>query len=436
MPDLRSLLVDQGPSSAAELRAQLRVTASTLQRSIARERASVLVVGRARATRYAVRRAINGLLTPLRVHQITPEGDVRLALTLHPVEPTGFYVEPHVDTVESGFHGTRRQPIGLDTHSELPWFLQDLKPSGFLGRAWLRAHLDRGFPADLVRWTADDVLRYAAHFGTDLLGSWVVGDFALELIDRLPPPPRIAPELLPEFAERALTEAPFGSSVAGEQPKFLGRRGETPCLIKFSPPVDTRAGRRWADLLLVEHLVHTVLQECGVEACRSEVIDAGPRRFLVVDRFDRVGHTGRRGVASLGTLDSQGIAGELRSWSVATSALLREGRVAPTVHARVQWLEAFGHLIANTDMHTGNLAFRLDGSRIQDLAPVYDMLPMFFSPRFGGEIRDGLYAPTAHRSDFPASARLAARELWARVQVDDRISSDFRTLAAAQQRLA
>jgi HipA-like C-terminal domain len=450
MRTVLDVLVARGPASAAELRQELGVASSTLHRALGPHRESLLVVGRSRAIRYAARRLVEGLRTPIRVYEVGPEGAATHALTLHPVEPLGFYVEGKGPAVDSGFCGTRRHRMGVDAHSELPWFLQDLKPTGFLGRAWLRAHLDGGFPPDLARWTADDVLRYAALYGTNLLGGWVVGEYALEATQawiRHSDRPEISLQSLPLLAERALAGAAWGSSVGGEQPKFLGWRGNSECIVKFSPPIDSPAGRRWADLLVAEHLVHVVLGSAGIGSCRSEIIDAGSRRFLVVERFDRLGNHGRLGVVSLGPLDSQGVAGELRRWSAATEGLggsargpsgqghLPPPQVPPPVQERIRWLEAFGVLIANTDMHPGNLALRLDGTHIVGLAPVYDMLPMYFAPRFGGELPRGAYLPTAERSDFPETACTAAQELWERVALDARVSADFVAVARAQARL-
>jgi len=45
---------------------------------------------------------------------------------------------------------------------------------------------------------------------------------------------------------------------------------------------------------------------------------------------------------------------------------------------------AIARLIANTDMHLGNLTFHVEGTF--RLAPAYDMLPMAYAPLPGGEV--------------------------------------------------
>jgi hypothetical protein len=78
--------LSRGPLAATELQKILGLSKSTLQRTLERERDRVLTVGRARATRYAARRHVDGVLTPIPVYEVDPEGASRHALTLHPVE--------------------------------------------------------------------------------------------------------------------------------------------------------------------------------------------------------------------------------------------------------------------------------------------------------------------------------------------------------------
>ncbi len=426
-----------GPRTAPELVAALGVSRSALQRAIESVRDQVLVVGRARSTRYAARRSVDGVRTPVAVYEVDASGDARHVLTLHPVAPFGHYVEGHVAEVEGGFHGTSPAEPGPD----LPWFLQHALPTGFFGRGWLRAHPDQGYPVDLTRWTGDHGLRFAADHGTDLVGALVVGpvarDRVLERADDGVDEHDVA-GMLSARAEGALAKVTGGSSPGGEQPKFTLRvrsaNGEVRWeLVKFSPPLSTPAGRRWADLLVSEALATEVLRARGVEACEAAVVDAGDRRFLRAVRFDRHGAVGRSGVVALAPLDLDGVANDLSRWSLVTGRLVREGRLSAADHERVLWLEAFGHHIANTDMHLGNLSLRLHGTTITGLAPVYDMLPMAYAPRHGGELPDPAWRQPI-LADGPADARAAAQELWVRVAADRRVSDDFRAIAADHAR--
>jgi hypothetical protein len=322
-------------------------------------------------------------------------------------------------------------------HADLPFFLHEIGPSGFLGRAWLREH-DADYPP-LSRWTGDDVLRYAVHYGMDLPGAFAVGAPARDLSGHMK---RASVEAgqqhraYPELASRALTSAPWGSSPGGDQPKFTTSIIESDgsvrkCIVKFSPPTETEIGQRWADLLMVEHLVHVSLSELGVDSTKSCIIDGPRRRFLEVERSDRHGASGRSGLISLLPFDTDGVASDLRQWRLATESLVRQGHLSASAHQRVQWLTAFGHGIANTDMHLGNLSLRLRGTTIIGLAPVYDMLPMFHAPRHG-EIPQGLYRPRLDREDYPRGSLDAARESWRRVIAHQAISNGFKAVAREQ----
>src|SRR5690606_21128255 len=166
------------------------------------------------------------------------------------------------------------------------------------------------------------------------------------------------------LARDQIAAGPAGSSARGEQPKFLAtlQPQGTPMLVKFSPPLGTEVGRRWADLLVCEHLAHGVVAGAGLPAARSGLVITSERMFLEVERFDRTPH-GRQGFVSMRALDME-LVGGLRSWSDTAVELQRQGRIDAIAARAISWLELFGHLIANTDMHGGNLAFLCDGERL------------------------------------------------------------------------
>ena len=113
-------------------------------------------------------------------------------------------------------------------------------------------------------------------------------------------------------------------------------------------------------------------------------------------RFDRIGDRGRRGVVSLKALDDEFV-GLAADWPKIVSALVQSGYLNESVYLQVQKLYAFGVLIGNSDMHTGNLSFFVDAVTKSvpefSLAPVYYMLPMSLAPRPSGQIPDTLPMP-------------------------------------------
>jgi len=418
-----------GPLPAQAVMAALDMTQPTLSRLMHRAGASVVVGGKGRATRYAARRRILGVDDPLPVYVVDDHGGVRVLGTLQPVEPAGFLWTPAAPATSTQWF------------ADLPWFLDDARPSGFLGRLVPRRHQALGLPDDVRLWTGDHVLRFITRHGDDLMGALVVGDEALQrrqgfehqLVDDGD---------YPRLASDVLAGGLPGSSAAGEQPKFLADRVDDgvhrAVLVKWSPPMsDTAVGQRWADLLLCEHHALEALRATGVPAARTRIVDVGGRRFLESERFDRLAGGGRRGVVSLAALDAEYVGSEHRSWSMTTSALLQQKRIDKGDHRQVRIAEAFGGLIGNTDMHHGNLSFFLDGLTITGLAPLYDMLPMRYAPMAGEVVARAvdIVVPTPADADIAAVVVAAAAALWRAVLDDERASPGLVELARAHRDL-
>lgn len=433
-----------GPLPSKLLRQRLRASQSSFQRETEALQDHLIRLGKARATRWAARREIDGLLTPIPVYEVDSVGTVALLATLYPVEPFGHAVVPADPSAPLRFVQADPSELSQVQSLDLPWFLQDQKPEGYMGRAWLSAHPELNYPANLHTWTGNDVLRYLAHHGDQAPGSLLIGADSKVRFERSAPPVATPEEqvaaLYPQRAHAALTGAPHGAPAGGEQPKFTARISSAEghvhdVIVKFTAPTNTDPGRRWADLLTAEHVAHQVLEAIGVSSCTSRIVDVGQRRFLEVQRFDRHGERGRSGVVSLHPFDRSGAGSQNRSWSLVTQHLVADGELSSQDHETVRWLEAFGHLIANTDMHLGNLSLLHQGGRITGLAPVYDMLPMFHTPRRTGEVVDTLYPPWQQLNEAPGSAIEAARLFWATLVQRPDISDRYRALAQAQHDL-
>ncbi|HIJ82558.1 MAG TPA: DNA-binding protein, partial [Desulfuromonadales bacterium] len=87
-----------------------------------------------------------------------------------------------------------------------------------------------------------------------------------------------------------------------------------------------------------------------------------------------------------------------------------------------------GSLIANSDRHHGNISLiPTNEERTKfKLAPIYDMLPMFYRPKDGEELPSTTYQP-------PATGNLGqvhenAMRFWREAGRDLRISEPFRKL--------
>lgn len=132
-----------------------------------------------------------------------------------------------------------------------------------------------------------------------------------------------------------------GSSAGGEQPKFTAMVGEGvpyAVIVKYSEAVSSPVGRRWADLLIAEHLVLAVMVVAGQPAAQTDIIEAGDRVFLQARRFDRESLRERSGLISLGAIDDEFV-GRLQHWLDTAEALAQQGRLSAGSVARVAWAD-------------------------------------------------------------------------------------------------
>lgn len=403
-----------GPQTARVLSQRLGVSQPTVSRLLARQGAQVVRLGGGRNTRYLLARELTGVGAEVPIYQVDELGSTQRLGALRPVLRRGFLLETSGPAALAGDEQ-------LFEHG-LPFFLSDLRPQGFLGRAFVRANAALGLPDELSRWTDDDVLRALVHRGEDLPGNFLLGD-AFDRWAQLQPAivsPTARARSWPTLAQRALEGGATGSSAGGEQPKFSALVGDRRAahwkLVKFSPPLGSAAGRRWGDLLALEHLALALMREAGQRVAQAELIEAGGRRFLELQRFDRVGARGRRGQVSLEVVEAEWF-GVHDDWLQAAGGLERAGRLSPADANALRWQWLFGKLIGNTDMHFGNVSFTWDGSDpVLRLAPAYDMLPMRWAP-VREELTVATLAPFTPRPEYAAlwaTAREAARAYWSR----------------------
>ncbi|WP_194727338.1 HipA domain-containing protein [Noviherbaspirillum malthae] len=203
-------------------------------------------------------------------------------------------------------------------------------------------------------------------------------------------------------------------------------------LLKFSGDDDSPGTRRWSNLLVCEHLaLETLLRELGLTAATSRILQAGGRTFYESIRFDRHGARGRSGVCTRKAINGA-LYGMTGNWLEAADRLLADGLLVAWNAKAIRLIWHFGRLIANNDMHDGNLAFRAGPTLT--LAPVSDMLPMQYAPARGVELPPVRYQPSRplpeQEDDWQAAAG-AALVFWQHAAADNRISSDdYRRLCA------
>ena len=422
-------ILSSASQSALELCLRLGISQPTLSRRMLELGDAILRFGPQRAIRYARRRRIRQW-DQFALSRITRQGQLQEWGCLHPVAPDGYIL-----TYSEGGRVNER-------YDGLPWWMQDMRPQGFLGRAFVKnlaAQLD--LPHDLRMWSDDHVLLALAESGEDTVGNLLIGDNArhrwLSAASPVPAPQAAYREL----ALRVLAGEAAGSSAGGEQPKFTAYAdtSEGPChvLVKFSAPEDNAASQRWRNLLACEHIALETLRQAGMPAAASRLFDMEGQRFLELRRFDREDEGGRRGVVSLLAMDAEFV-GHGTAWPLITRALLGKGKVTQEAHDMACRLYVFGQSIGNGDMHGGNLSFLHDGAQPLSIAPAYDMLPMSLSPRSSGVIPDAAQLNRLVVPPYPEARTWhavfpMAEQYWRQVAASDLIDDRFRLQVTAMQ---
>lgn len=362
------------------------------------------------------------------VCRVDESGDLRQFGILQPILD-GYYFESLIGELSK-------------KNRSLPWFIHDMRPDGFVGRLFAR-HMQQelGLPERLDDWCDEHLLIALARRGEDCMGNLIVGEESLErysqsVRENTPPLADDAREAVyPQMAAAAMEGKTEGSLAGGEQPKFTAvveRNGDAVnVLVKFSPKMDTSEGRRWADLLICEHIALETIRAAGFSAAKSSLLIAGGRAFLEVVRFDRVGRIGRIPINSLGVVDDE-FFGHRDSWINMADRLESSRMVSFHDAEALRWLSAFGEMIANNDMHFGNVSLVPEdlSKPTFSLAPAYDMLPMLFRPR-AGELASPQFTPPLVASESRwEDARQHALKFWDSAARDDRISPEFRNVCA------
>lgn len=436
---LGAALARRSASSASDLARQSGVSVPTVHRLLKELGAQLLLTGKARRARYGLRRALRGNFTPLPIYRIDAQGRAELVARLALVHPQGVCA----DMATTGWPVPSSAIDGW--WDGLPYPLYDMRPQGFMGRQLARAEYRQlGVAANPQDWNDDDILFVLSRHGADVGGDLLLGDIACEswLAGKRSPASPAGPKGLgaaySKLAEQALAAGVAGSSAGGEFPKFPALRdmagSQTPhVLVKFSGADGSAAVRRWSDLLVAEHLALLCAATLeGVECARSRVLQSGGRTFLEVERFDRHGRFGRSGLCSLSAIEAALIGAGASDWVRLAEHLAAQRLLGAADVQKIERLWWFGRLIANSDMHTGNLSFRpsnVESGKHLELAPAYDMLPMLYAPLPGGELGTrGFEPPLPLPAQRPAwrAAFAAALLFWKQVAQDKRISEAFR----------
>jgi len=423
--EILTYLRRNGASTLQSIRDKFLISQPSLSRILSSLKADILVIGKARETKYAALRKIDNC-SEFPIYEIQKDGNSRHLGVLYGIYPQGFYfLTKTEDAISSLF-------------PDIPYFLNDIRPAGYLGRLIPLQNQDLHLPKDIHLWSANHCLKYLSIRGWNTVGNLIVGENAFQLYLENCRNPQHAinsknrKKQYALYANEILSMGDPGSSAGGEHPKFttILLPENQHVLVKFSPPADTDLGIRIADLLICEYIALQVLKKHGQDAADAEIISQDNRIFLEVKRFDRIGKFSRLGLISLGSLDAE-FTGVSSSWSETSIELANNKIIPENLLEKIRFRELFGEYIANNDMHSFNLSFITQGQRVIDLAPTYDMSCMLFMPRnyqiIPIEFKPPL--PSVKDKKIWKNVYLAAVEFWEDVLKDDRISSSFKVIA-------
>ncbi|MFU8785333.1 type II toxin-antitoxin system HipA family toxin YjjJ [Aliidiomarina sp.] len=429
-----------GPMSASELARRFEVNPTTITRRLNTMSSEVVRAGAGRAIRWYLPRTLPLLdnVSMLPIYRVNSDGDAEKIAHLHVVYPYDSYLVEYFRVANHMAEPTTE----WDFYESLPWWLTDMRPQGFLGRSFAYQLRSAGelVDANPAAWSEDTILAILAKYPQDHVGNLLVGNEAYERWLRTTRSPLCSDAEAGEKAEAIARGEHFDSSAQGEQPKFTARLAEGECIIKFSGrvaqvEVDSVANR-WADLLHAEWLAATTLNQALPSiAAANRSFTANQRTLLASQRFDRTAQGGRVGVISFASLDAEFVGKANEPWPVIADALHQEKVLTEMAVTRCKVAWAFGQLIANSDMHLGNISAVNMGGRPFELAPIYDMLPMHYSPKSSGDLPVEPYQiriSSAISRLYWEVAYPAAMDFWQRVLEHPNISKHFKQMAEQQ----
>ncbi len=413
------------PATSEELQRATGLSQPAVSRKLNAMEDKIIKLRDGRTIRYYLTRNAFGADNKLPLYMVDPHGNNAIVAFIRPLAPEGFFIEPGIN-MPSSLLGES----GNGIYDDLPYFLDDLRPQGFLGRqlAGKIAEISPTFPDDPRRWNVDHIGRYLISNGDDLPGNFKFGQQAHLRVRRSPEV--ISHEDYPSCANAVIRGVLPGSSAGGEQPKFTAYNAERGhVIVKFSPSGENAVARRWRDILLTEYHAIETLHAWDFPAAETRLFELDGRLFLESQRFDRSGEFGRLPLISLQAVDNE-FTGIGSHWPTVMRALERLRLVSKQDVYNAESLWCFGRFINNTDMHLGNLSLSFDGDVFRIL-PVYDMCSMGFAPK-SGEVPPIAFSAPDTCSNVELSAKTLAAvkgmayEFWNAVTTDPRISAKFK----------
>ena len=267
----------RGPATSKEIQVQTKRSQSAVARQLREMGDSIVKFQDGRTPRYASTCNAFGGNDKLPLSIVDAYGNTVLAANIRPLLHGGFFVE-----AATGMPPLLLGERGFGFFDDLPYFLFDLRPQGFLGRkiAEEMASQFDDFPGDPRRWNTNHIGRYLISNGDDLPGNFKFGEQALLRVRRKPV--AVSDDDYPTLADDVMKGVIPGSSAGGEQPKFAAFSGHRSAhvIVKFSPKGDNEIARRWRDILITEFHAAEALHTFEYPVAETRLLEKRWKAFL------------------------------------------------------------------------------------------------------------------------------------------------------------
>ncbi len=167
--------LEKGPATSKEIQLRTGFSQPTVARNLREMGDSVIKLPEGRSVRYAVTCNAFGANDRLPLVMVDAHGTHVVVANIRPLAHGGFFVE-----AENGMSEVLQGDKGNGVYDDLPYFLYDLCPQGFIGRqiALEMASQSDVFPPDPRNWNSNHIGRFLLSNGDDLPGNFKLGDQA------------------------------------------------------------------------------------------------------------------------------------------------------------------------------------------------------------------------------------------------------------------
>jgi len=416
-------------ATSKEIQKNCDLTARQVATRIKKLGERIIVIPNGRSPKYALTQNAFGMGDSIHIWEVDNFGKHVAIGTLRPLATGGFFVQALV-----GLPRVFLGEAGNGLYDDLPYFLRDMAPQGFLGKkvAENLAKQNNQFPSHLSDWKNEHIGRYLLANTETSMGNLKFGN-NVDLNIRSSFPKHRRSDYL-AIADDIISNDTILSSAGGEQQKFTTYCTDINAhvLVKFSPKGDSENAKRWKDILITEyHASKVINQSKMVNAAETELIEDGGRLFLESKRFDRSGEFGRRSMLSLLMIDAEFV-GSGDNWLRSTKALNQQGLLTDQDAYNVAFLSDFAKLAYNTDTHLGNISFETHHNGFA-LLPIYDMGSMAFAPKSNGEVTAfALREVVLQESRYKDFALQGAKYFWDAVLQDPRTSNELKQFITSE----